>query len=208
VSRWRDYLRYRETWGLILARFTGDCAFYFFAFWLPNYLHSERGFDILQIAWVAALPFIAADLGALFGGWLGGRMIARGVELDRARKRVIWLGALLVPVALPAVFVESPVLAVLLVSGALFAIQVKQASLFAVPTDLFPARDVAAVWGLSGAAGSLAAAFAQPVIGWLIDNYSYTPVFAIVSFMHIVSALAVTVLIRRIEPVGDIGGRR
>jgi ACS family hexuronate transporter-like MFS transporter len=70
-----------------------------------------------------------------------------------------------------------------------------------VPTDLFPARDVAAVWGLSGAAGSLAAAFAQPVIGWLIDNYSYTPVFVIVSFMHIVSALTVAVLIRRIEPV-------
>lgn len=149
ANRWRDYLRYRETWGLILARFTGDGAFYFFAFWLPNYLHSERGFDIVRIAWVAALPFVAADLGAQC------------------------------------------------------AIQVKQASLFAVPTDLFPARDVASVWGLSGAAGSLAAAFAQPVIGWLIDNYSYTPVFAIVSFMHIVSALAVTVLIRRIERVGD-----
>jgi len=40
----------RETWGLILARFTGDGAFYFFAFWLPNYLHSERGFDIVKIA--------------------------------------------------------------------------------------------------------------------------------------------------------------
>lgn len=201
VSRWRDYLRYRETWGLILARFTGDGAFYFFAFWLPNYLHSERGFDIVRIAWVAALPFVAADLGALFGGWLGGRMIARGIELDAARKRVIWLGALLVPVALPAVFVQSPYLAVLLVAGALFAIQVKQSALFAVPTDLFPARDVAAVWGLSGAAGSLAAAFSQPLIGWLIDNYSYTPVFAIVSVMHIVSAFMVAVLIRRIEPV-------
>jgi MFS transporter, ACS family, hexuronate transporter len=207
VRRWRDYLRYRETWGLILARFTGDGAFYFFAFWLPNYLHSERGFDIVRIAWVAALPFVAADLGALFGGWLGGRMIARGVPLDAARKRVIWLGALLVPVALPAVFVESPYLAVLLVSGALFAIQVKSSSLFAVPTDLFPPRDVASVWGLSGAAGSLAAAFAQPVIGWLIDHYSYTPVFVIVSLMHLVSALMVTLLIRRIGPVGGMGRR-
>jgi ACS family hexuronate transporter-like MFS transporter len=200
--RWRDFLRYRETWGLILARFTGDGAFYFFAFWLPNYLHSERGFDIVRIAWVAALPFVAADLGALFGGWLGGRLIVRGATLDAARKRVIWLGAVLVPVALPAVFVESPYVAVLLVSAALFAIQVKQSSLFAVPTDLFPARDVASVWGLSGAAGSLAAAFAQPLIGWLIDTHSYTPVFAIVSLMHIASALAVTILIPRIAPVG------
>jgi ACS family hexuronate transporter-like MFS transporter len=205
AGRWRDYLRHRETWGLILARFTGDGAFYFFAFWLPNYLHSERGFDIVKIAWVAALPFVAADLGALFGGWLGGRFIARGAALDAARKRVIWLGALLVPIAMPAVFVESPYVAVLLVSAALFAIQVKSSALFAVPMDLFPSRDVASVWGLSGAAGSLAAAFAQPFIGWLIDHYSYTPVFAIVSLMHIASALAVTLLIPRIAPLGWAG---
>ncbi|NJD31528.1 MAG: MFS transporter [Gammaproteobacteria bacterium] len=201
AGRWRDYLRHKETWGLILARFTGDGAFYFFAFWLPNYLHAERGFDIVRIAWVAALPFVAADLGALFGGWLGGRLMASGATLDAARKGVIWLGALLVPVAMPAVFVDSPYVAVLLVSAALFAIQVKQSSLFAVPMDLFPARDVASVWGLSGAAGSLAAAFAQPLIGWLIDHYSYTPVFALVSLMHVASALAVTLLIPRIAPL-------
>jgi len=198
---WREYLRHRETWGLVLARFTADGAFYFFAFWLPNYLHSERGFDILRIAWVAAVPFVAADLGAIAGGWLGGRMLQRGVPLDAARKRVIWLGALLVPVALPAVFVDSPLTAVLLVSAALFAIQVKSAALFAVPADLFAPRDVASVWGLCGAAGSLAAAFAQPFIGWLVDHYSYTPVFGIVSAMHIVSALMVTVFIPRIAPL-------
>jgi len=97
------------------------------------------------------------------------------------------IGAIVAP---PAVFVESPYVAVLLVSTALFAIQVKRSSLFAVPTDLFPAKDVASVWGLSGAAGSLAAAFAQPLIGWLIDTQSYTPVFVIVSLMQIASALA------------------
>jgi MFS transporter, ACS family, hexuronate transporter len=203
-GRWRSYLRNRETWGLILARFTGDGAFYFFAFWLPNYLHNERGFNIAKIVWATALPFVAADVGSLFGGWLGGWMLARGVSLDAARKRVIWLGALLVPMALPAVFVDSPVLAVLLVAGALFAIQVKASSLFAVPADLFPSSDVASVWGLTGAAGSLAAAFAQPLIGWIIDHYSYTPVFVIVSMMHIVSALAVSWLIPRIGPLRGV----
>jgi ACS family hexuronate transporter-like MFS transporter len=83
----------------------------------------------------------------------------------------------------------------------IFAIQVKSASLFALPTDLFPSAAVATVWGASGAAGSLAAAFSQPVIGWTIDNYSYEPVFIAVSLMHIVSATMVMLLIRRIEPV-------
>jgi ACS family hexuronate transporter-like MFS transporter len=59
-TRLGGYLRIRETWGLILARFTGDGAFYFFAFWIPLYLRDERGFSLLQIAWAAALPLVAA----------------------------------------------------------------------------------------------------------------------------------------------------
>ncbi len=83
----------------------------------------------------------------------------------------------------------------------IFGIQVKSASLFAVPADVFPPTAVATVWGASGAAGSLAAAFSQPVIGWTIDRYSYEPVFVAVALMHIVSALCVVVMVRRIEPV-------
>jgi sugar phosphate permease len=60
---------------------------------------------------------------------------------------------------------------------------------------------VATVWGASGAAGSLAAAFSQPVIGWTIDEYSYEPVFVAVALMHIVSAACIMLLVRRIEPV-------
>jgi ACS family hexuronate transporter-like MFS transporter len=65
---------------------------------------------------------------------------------------------------------------------------------------------VATVWGASGAAGSLAAAFSQPVIGWTIDRYSYEPVFVAVALMHIISALCIMGLVRRIEPVQPKGG--
>jgi hypothetical protein len=41
----------------------------------------------------------------------------------------------------------------------------------------------------------------QPVIGWTIDRYSYEPVFVAVASMHIVSALCIMLLVRRIEPV-------
>jgi ACS family hexuronate transporter-like MFS transporter len=114
---------------------------------------------------------------------------------------MIWTGALLVPLALPAVYVESPLLAVVCMGLGVFGIQVKSASLFAVPADIFPPTAVATVWGASGAAGSLAAALSQPVIGWTIDRYSYEPVFVAVASMHIVSALCIMLLVRKIEPV-------
>lgn len=196
------YFRHRETWGLLLARFTGDGAFYFFAFWIPSYLHVERGFSMMQIAWAAALPWLFADIGSLAGGWAGQRLIRGGMSVNASRKTMIWLGALMVPAALPAVHVESALAAVICMGLGVFAIQVKQASLFAVPADMFPPRDVATVWGISGAAGSLAAAFSQPLIGYMIDRAgSYQTVFIFVSSMHIVSALFVTALIPRIDRI-------
>jgi len=207
-GRLLHWFRYRETWGLVLARFSGDGAFYFFAFWIPLYLRDERGFSMLNIAWAAALPFVFADLGSFAGGWTGQYLIRRGLSVNASRKIMIWAGALLVPLALPAVYVESALLAVVFMGLGVFAIQVKSSSLFAVPTDLFPARDVATVWGVSGAAGSIAAALSQPVIGYIIDQAgSYEPAFLIVSSMHLVSALCVTLLIPRIAPVGVPAGR-
>ncbi len=196
------HLQFRETWGLILARFSGDGAFYFFAFWIPLYLRDQRGFSMLEIAWAAALPFVFADIGSLAGGWAGQHLIRRGLSVNDSRKLMIWAGALLVPLALPAVYVGSGALAVIFMGMGIFAIQVKSASLFAVPGDVFPSRDVATVWGMSGAAGSVAAALSQPVIGFIIDRTgSYEIVFMLVSSMHIVSALCVTLLIPRIEPL-------
>jgi ACS family hexuronate transporter-like MFS transporter len=195
------WFRYRETWGLALARFSGDGAFYFLAFWIPNYLSDVRGFGLKEIAWAAAIPFVFADLGSLAGGYAGQRLVRSGWSVNASRKTMIWAGALLVPLALPAVYVDSAMLAVLLMGLGIFGIQVKSASLFAVPADLFPPTAVGTVWGASGAAGSLAAAFSQPVIGWTIDRYSYEPVFVAVALMHIVSALCVMAFIRRIEPV-------
>jgi MFS transporter, ACS family, hexuronate transporter len=201
VRLWAHYLRYRETWGLVLARFFGDGAFYFFAFWLPQYLATQHGFDMLKIAAVAWLPFLAADLGTLSGGWMGQHLIQRGWSLDRSRKVLIWAGAIGVLVALPVTSVEGWPVALLLVSGAIYSLQVKTASLFPLAADLYPARDVATVWGLSGAAGSFGAALLQWLFGWLIDTFSYYPVFVIVSTLCLIQALMITIFVRRIAPL-------
>ena len=196
---WHSFLKYREVWGLMLARFIGDGGYYFFAFWLPTYLNKVRGFDLVKIALFAWVPFLASDLGSLGGGWIGRKLIERGVSLDRSRKLVIWTGALIVIAAMPAVFADSAMTAILLISVAMFGIQFKSSSLFGLPTDLFASRDVATVWGLSGAAGSFGAMLFQPMIGKVADNFSYVPIFLAVPLMQILAALAISLLIRRVD---------
>ena len=192
------FLKYREVWGLMLSRFVADGAFYFFVTWLPLYLSQERGFDIRAIAITAWVPFLAADIGSLFGGWLGTRLIRRGWTVNASRKAVIWLGALIIPCALPAVFVESAAAAIALICIAMFAIQVKSSNLFTVPADLFPARDVATIWGLFGAVGSFGGMLFVGFAGWVSEHYSYAPIFAAVGVMHIVSAAIVMAMIPKI----------
>jgi ACS family hexuronate transporter-like MFS transporter len=195
------YLRFREVWGLVLSRFANDGAFYFFVAWLPLYLAQARGFDLGQIAAFAWMPFLAADIGSLVGGWVGRRLISAGVPLDAARKRLIWTGALLVPLSLPAVVVDSAGIALALTGMAMFAIQFKAANLFALPADIFPARQVGSIWGLFGAVGSFGGMAFVATVGWVSEHYSYEPVFWAVGVTQVLSAVFVSWLIPRIGPL-------
>ncbi len=198
---WRKHLHRRETWGLILSRFVGDGAYYFFALWLPLYLQTERGFSILSVMWVGMVPFLFADLGSLLGGWTGQKLIQRGWSVNRSRKTMIWAGSIGALVAFPAASVDSWMLALVLVSLAIGSIQWKTASNFPLAADLYPAQDVAAVWGLSGAAGSLGGALFQLGVGALVANYGYPAAFAVASSLCIVQALIISVMVPRVEPL-------
>lgn len=197
------HLRHVEVWGLLVSRALNDGAFYFFVGWLPLYLAQARGFSLVQIAAFAWIPFLAADVGSLAGGYLGRFLMARGQSLDGSRKTLIWLGTILVVVSLPAGSADSPVTALALIALAMFAIQLKAASLFALPADLFPSTRVGTIWGWFGAAGAFGASLFNQGAGWVSDHYAYEPVFWAMGVTQILSALVISWLvpeIRNLEP--------
>ena len=78
--RWIDLLRIRESWGLVGAKFLSDGAWYFYLFWLPKYLYDARGFNVKGVGAFAWIPYAAAGVGCLSGGWLSSSSRA---SLDR-----------------------------------------------------------------------------------------------------------------------------
>ncbi|MDJ0749991.1 MAG: MFS transporter [Woeseiaceae bacterium] len=198
-ERWTSLFEHREFWGLLAARFVSDFPFYFFLFWLPQYLVDARGFDLYDIALFAWLPWAAADLGALGGGWLSSRIVQQGKSIDFARKAVIWLGAVLVLATTAAVYVDSAFVALALICFGMFAIQGKQSVFFTLPTDLFAASKVATVWGLFGAVGSLGGSVLGIVAGWMIARSGYEPVFIMIAALHLLSAAILQVTVPRIR---------
>lgn len=204
---WRKlagYLRHREVWGMMLSRFANDGGFYFFIFWLPTYLDQARGFNIVQIAAFVWVPYLAADAGSLCGGWASRQLMGRGWSLDRARKTVIWTGALIVPFTLFAAAADSAYVALALIALAMFAIQLKAANLFSLPIDLFPPEEAASIWGLFGAVGAFGGMAFVAAVGWISQHFSYPPVFFAVGVTQVLSALFVSWLIPHI---GQLTGR-
>jgi len=201
---WRALLSHRAFWGILIARVVSDFPFYFFLFWLPQYLIDVRGFDLRAIALFAWLPWVAADLGALVGGSLSSSLVTKGQSINRARKTVIWLGAVLVAVAVvPAYYTDSSALALALICFGLFAIQIKGAVFFTLPTDLFPADRVATVWGVFGAVGSLGGSLLGLLAGFMIQGAGYESVFLMIASLHLISALLLQIFVPRIAMVTD-----
>jgi len=88
----RQLMSHRQSWGIVIVRFLLDPIWWLFVSWLPIYLAETFHFDIKQIGIFAWVPYVGAALGSLLGGWLSGKLIARGWSVDRARKGAITLG--------------------------------------------------------------------------------------------------------------------
>jgi ACS family hexuronate transporter-like MFS transporter len=93
VSGWRKWLnlaRNKNLWAIVLGRGLTDPIWWFYVFWLPQYLNDARGFSLQRIAAFGWIPFVAADVGNFTGGAISGYAIKRGMSVISAR---IWVCA-------------------------------------------------------------------------------------------------------------------
>jgi ACS family hexuronate transporter-like MFS transporter len=198
---WRELLRHRQVWAIVAGRFLTDPIWWLYIAWLPQYLFDARGFDLQRIGAFAWLPFLAADLGALSGGFLSGYLIKRGASLDRARKTCMAIGALLMPAGALAVRVESPWTALGLIALVLFAFQFWINNVQTLPADLFPRRVVGSVFGLGGMAAGISSMLFINLTGHVVQRFSYTPIFTLAGALGPLGAIALFALVGRIERV-------
>ena len=173
---WRELLRYRQVWAIILARFLTDPVWWLYISWLPKYLADARGFSLVKIGLFAWVPYVAADAGSLSGGWLSGYLIARGWSVDRSRKVVILIAALLMPAGIFAAFANDAMVALALIGVVLFGFQVWINNVQTLPSDFFSDKAVASVAGLGGTGAGIGSIIFTFSTGWVVDHFSYVPV--------------------------------
>jgi len=190
-------LRQRNFWGIALPRFLADPTWGTLTNWLPLYLMTVRHFDLKQIALFGWLPFLAADLGCLFGGTISLTLQkVAGVSLINARRGAFTLGACLMVTVGFAGFVQSPYVAIALLSVAGFAHQTLSVTVITMSSDLFKRNEVATVAGMAGTFGNLGLLIFNLLIGALVTTIGYAPFFVGLGVLDLMGAVVLWTVVR------------
>jgi len=191
-------LSLRQTWGIIVGKALTDPVWFFITDWFAIFIVS-RGFkleDSLLAFWV---PFVAADLGNFAGGGLSSVLITRGWSVGAARKFVIVLGALGMLFLIPAIYVASLYALAACFAIATFCYAALSTMILNLPADLYPARSVASVSGLSGTGAGIGTIIATYTTGYVADHYSFEPLLIGASLVPLVAMVALLMLVRNTE---------
>lgn len=154
---WFKLLQYKQTWAFAIGKFLTDPVWWFYLFWLPDFLIKEYKLTSTQIMWPVAIVYIISSIGSVGGGWLPMKFINNGMPVFKARKTSMLIYAFCV---LPIVFAQilggiNMWLAVLVIGLAAAAHQAWSANIFTTVSDMFPKKATASVTGIGGMFGGL-----------------------------------------------------
>jgi MFS transporter, ACS family, hexuronate transporter len=198
---WTQLLRYRQTWTIAAGKFTIDPIWWFYLFWIPDYLQRAQGLRLTQIGLPILVIYLISDVGSIAGGWLSSTLLRRGFSLNAARKSAMLASAVcVVPIAM-VYRISGLWPATLLIGLAAAGHQGFSANLFTLSSDLFPSRAVASVAGFSGMAGAVGGMLIAQIVGHvLLWTNSYMIPFFIAASAYLIALLIIQVLSPHLEP--------
>ncbi len=178
VPSWFSLLKFRQTWSVLGARFFIEPIWWLFVGWLPIYLFEKFNFQVKDIGMFGWMPYVGAAAGALFGGWLSGVLLRRGVSVGLVRKGVVTLGvAFILPSMIFASSASSPALAIALITLVLFGFQTAIGSIQTLPSDFFSGKTVGSVAGLGGTVGLISVMAVNFLVPVMTEGGNYVSVF-------------------------------
>jgi ACS family hexuronate transporter-like MFS transporter len=209
---WMSILGFRQTWAFVIGKFLTDPIWWFYLFWLPDFLNKQYGLSPTDVALPVALVYIMSSIGSVGGGYIPLRLIRGNWPVFRARKTSMLVYALFV---VPIVFAQylgqfGMWYAVLIIGLAAAAHQAWSANIFTTVSDMFPKRAVASVTGIGGMAGGVGGIF----LTWAVQKNmfvhyekmgklptAYFIMFLICGAAYLAAWLIMHILVPKMKPV-------
>jgi ACS family hexuronate transporter-like MFS transporter len=209
---WSKLLSYRQTWAFAIGKFLTDPVWWFYLFWLPDFLESQYHLTMTQIAIPVAVVYMLSTVGSVWGGYLPLSMIKKGIPVFKARKMSMLVFAFLV---VPILFAQiagsiNMWFAVLIIGLAAAAHQAWSANIFTTVSDMFPKTATASVTGIGGMFGGVGGILLSLLVQknmfvyyrsiWQIDT-AYYIMFAICAGAYLLAWVIMQLLVPKMEPL-------
>ncbi|HZX74744.1 MAG TPA: MFS transporter [Cyclobacteriaceae bacterium] len=209
---WFKLLSFKQTWAFVIGKFLTDPVWWFYLFWLPDFLESQYGLKGTEVAFPVALVYMISTFGSIGGGWLPLRLIRNDWPVFKARKTSMLIYAFLV---LPIVFAQilgemNMWFAVIVIGIATSAHQAWSANIFTTVSDMFPRRTVASITGIGGMFGGLGGILLTLLVQKNMFVYyrsigqietAYYIMFFICGSAYLIAWLIMHMLVPRMQPV-------
>jgi MFS transporter, ACS family, hexuronate transporter len=179
-DRYGAVLKNTKTWAIIIAKALSDMTWWLMAFWLPDYYRNQFGLsDPMELGVPLAIAFAGSGLGALLAGWASTRLLESGWSVNRVRKTVMLVSALIV-LPLPLILQINSFWPVAIMMGLVMAgHQGFSLSIFSTITDVVPNAKVARVTALGAFMGNMGGVGISIVAGRVLDaGFGFLPLFA------------------------------
>jgi len=165
----KKLLRFRQIWGAALGQFAGNATLVFFLTWFPTYLATERHMGWVKMGFFAVLPFLAAAVGIMVGGWASDLILKKTGSSNLARKGPIITGLLLASTIVTANFVDDDILVIAILSLAFFG-QGMVGLGWTLISDMAPKHLTGITGGLFNFVTNLSGIFTPIIIGFIISE--------------------------------------
>jgi ACS family hexuronate transporter-like MFS transporter len=199
---WFKLLAHRQTWAFVLAKFITDPIWWFYLFWVPDFLQRQHGLALLNIGMPLLVIYLISDAGSVAGGWLSSFFIRHGRTVNASRKIAMLICAVCV---MPIVFapkIASMWGAVLVIGVAAAAHQGFSCNLFTLPSDMFPGTVVASVVGIGGMAGAVGGMLIAKIVAYFLQQtHSYGVPFFLAGSAYLIALAIIHGLAPRLKPV-------
>ena len=168
-------------------------------FWIPKYLSDTRGMPLDTIGYLTWIPFLALGIANIAGGWLSDITFNRSGSVNLARKLVMGIGAAL---TIPVAFINgmhSVILIVVAMSLAFFAHGLWITNYITSISDVFGKSSTSTIIGLSGTTGACSSLVINPLTGYIVSEFSYTPLWIYAGVMYPFAFLMLVVFLPKIR---------
>ena len=195
---WSHLFRYPQTYGIFLGRFVTDWVWWFFLFWIPDYIMSTQHVNLKATVLPLIIIYAMASGGGLAGGAVSSWLIKRGHTTDFARKTTIFIFGCLVLTLNIVPYVENIWLVAILIGIAASTHQAWASNIYTIVSDIYPKHLTASMTGISSVGGAIGGALGASFVGLLLHHTgSYSLIFVIASCMYLLAWAILKIFIRK-----------